>query len=472
VEEQIRLLGRGTLFADEVEGGEIGAGSLADAQGRDAGAVAGAAGGTTGPAGGPAGPAGGSTDPSGAPAARATAPSIDRSLRAQMTAELRERLKEGRPLRVYLGVDATARSLHIGHFVPLQKLRLFQRLGHQVIFLIGDYTTLIGDPTGRKDERQKITHEEILENAKDYTRQAFRLLDPEKTEVRFNGEWLGKLGFKDIVELAAIFPLRWVVSRRDFKDRLDRGEPLRLHETLYCLMQGYDARALRCDVQIGAYDQHLNMLAGRWIQEHFGEKPHIIWTFPLLPGTDGRKMSKSFGNAINITDSPDDMYGKCMRIADSMLDSYLDLTTDLEPEAIDALKAKLREPGVNPMDVKKEVALSLVRQYYDEATARGAADHFRSLVQEKEVPDEVPRVFVPAELAGRPVPWVDLVAVLAHDGQKLVPSKGEFRRLMAQGGFYVEQEPVKDAAAVYDGGDGVLIRLGKRRFFRVTQPVA
>jgi tyrosyl-tRNA synthetase len=435
-DEQIDILLRGTQFADEVEGGADLASSLADAQSGDGG---------------------GGDGPS------------ERNLRQQMSSELRERLKDGRPLRVYLGVDATARSLHIGHFVPLQKLRAFQKLGHQVVFLIGDYTTLIGDPTGRKEERQRITHEQILENAKDFTRQAYRLLDPEKTEVRYNGEWLSKLGFKEIVDLAAIFPLRWVVSRRDFRDRMDRGEPLRMHETLYCLMQGYDAYALECDVQIGAYDQHLNMLAGRWIQEHFGQKPHIIWTFPLLPGTDGRKMSKSYGNAINIDDTPDDMFGKCMRIADEMLPIYIDLTTDFPPAEADALKARLKEPGVNPMDVKKAVASSLVRQYHGEEAAVAAADHFRSLVQDKEIPEEIPELAVPVELRGRSMPWVDLLASLEHEGKKLIGSKSEFRRLMQQGGFYVEQEPVKEIGATYEPSPSVLIRLGKRRFFRVQQ---
>jgi tyrosyl-tRNA synthetase len=450
VERQITLLLRGTRFADEAEGGEAEASSLAETQHADDTASR-------------------SPDPTAPPTAPPTGPPTGRTLREQMTVELRERLKAGRPLRVYLGVDATARSLHIGHFVPLQKLRLFQKLGHQVIFLIGDYTTLIGDPTGRKEERQRITHEEILENAKDFARQAYRLLDPERTELRYNGEWLSKLSFQEIVEIASIFPLKWVVSRRDFRERMDRGEPLRFHETLYCLMQGYDAYALKCDVQIGAYDQHLNMLAGRWIQEHFADRPHIIWTFPLLPGTDGRKMSKSYGNTINITDIPDDMYGKCMRIADGMLDSYLDLTTDYEPEAVDDLKARLAQHGTNPMDVKKEVAFSLVRQYYDEATARAAADQFRSLVQEKEIPDEVPELRVPAELQGRPVPWPDLLAALTHEGRPLATSKGEVRRLMAQGGFYVEQEPIRDAAAVYEPSPSVLVRLGKRRYFRIRQ---
>jgi len=260
-----------------------------------------------------------------------------------------------------------------------------------------------------------------------------------------------------------------VVSRRDFQERLERGESLRLHETLYCLMQGFDAHALKCDVQIGGYDQHFNMLAGRWIQEHFEEKPHIVWTYPLLMGTDGRKMSKSFGNAINITETPDDMYGKCMRISDDLIPSYIDLATDIAPAEADALKARLKQDGVNPMEIKKEVALSLVRQYHGEEAARAAAGHFRSLVQEKEIPEEIPDVIVPADIRGRAVPWPDLLVRLEYEGKRLVEGKGVLRRLMAQGGFYVEQEPVRDPAAAYDGSSEVLIRIGKRRFYRVKQ---
>jgi tyrosyl-tRNA synthetase len=441
VEEQLALLLRGCLFADEAEGADLTADSLAQAQ------------------------AASTTEAGAAGVERA-----GRTLRRQMTEELRQRLQEGRPLRIYLGVDPTATSLHIGHFVPVQRLRLFQELGHQVVFLIGDYTGLIGDPTGQKSERKRFTHEQLMQMAEDYQRQAYRLLDPQRTEVRYNGEWLSKLTFAEIVELAAIFPLRWVVSRHDFQDRMARGESLRLHETLYCLMQGYDAYALHCDVQIGAYDQHLNMLAGRWIQEHFGERPHIVWTNPLLPGTDGRKMSKSYGNAINIQDTPDDMYGKCMRISDDLIPIYIDLTTDFTPAEADALKARLGQHGVNPMEIKKELALSVVRQYYGDEAAGEAQERFRSLVQQKEVPDEIPEVRVPPELQGHPVAWPDLLVALECDGKKLAASKGEVRRLISQGGFYVEQEPVSDPAAAYRPAPSVLIRMGKRRYYRVVSP--
>lgn len=442
IEQQVGVLLRGTLFADEVEGGEAtGASSLTKAQ---------------------ESPDGSEKD---------VALSAEGSLRRQMTAELRDRLhlcrKEDRPLRVYLGADPTATSLHIGHFVPVQKLRVFQQLGHQVVFLIGDYTGLIGDPTGQSTTRKRFTHEELRAMSADYTSQVFRLLDPEKTEVRYNGDWLSKLTFAKLVELAAIFPLKWVISRRDFQERMERGESLRLHETLYCLMQGYDAFALECDVQVGGYDQHFNMLAGRWIQEQFGQKPHIVWTYPLLLGTDGRKMSKSYGNAVNILDTPEDMYGKCMRISDDLICSYIDLTTDLSPDRAEELKARLKEPSVNPMEVKKEVAASLVRQYHGAGAAASAARHFESTVQRKEVPDEVPEVRIPDDLHGRSLTWPDLLTSLEHDGCALAPSKGEVRRLIQQGGFYVNQEPVKEIGALYMPAPETLIRMGKRKYFKI-----
>jgi tyrosyl-tRNA synthetase len=427
VGEQLEILLRGCLVADEVEG--AGASSLTTE-------------GEPGP----------------------------RSLRAQKAAELRERLAEsartGRPLRVYLGADPTARSLHIGHFVAVQKLRQFQELGHQVVFLVGDYTATVGDPSGQSSERRRLAHAEVMAMAEDYQSQVFRLLDPARTEARYNGEWLAKLTFAELIELASIFPLRWIVSRRDFAERLERGESLRLHETLYSIMQGYDAYALHCDVQVGGYDQHFNLLAGRWIQEHFGERPHIMLTLPLLPGTDGRKMSKSYGNTIAIRDTPEDMYGKTMRVADEFLPAYLDLATALPLARVDVLKRSLGGRGVNPMEVKKELAAHLVELYHGRDEAERAAAHFRTVVQERAAPDEIQEVRLPAELAAAAasagITWPDLLAAL-----KLASSKSEVRRLMQQGGFYVEQEPVMDVGARYRGG-GVLIRLGKRKYVRIS----
>ena len=383
-------------------------------------------------------------------------------LRAQMQAELAEKLKLGRPLRVYLGVDPTGTNLHVGHFVPLQKQRKFQELGHQAIFLIGDYTATIGDPSGQAGERRRFKHEEVLALAKTYTDQAFRVLDRARTEVRYNGEWLAKLTFADVIELASIFPMKQIIARRDFQLRMERGESLRFHEALYALMQGYDAYALDCDVQVGSYDQHFNMLAGRAIQERFGRPPHTMITNPIIIGTDGRKMSKSYGNTINIQDEPFDMYGKTMRIADEHLPEYIELTSSFAPAEIDALLAELRA-GNNPMEVKKRLAANLVAQYHGEEAARQAAEQFRQVVQQKEAPEEVPDVRVPDDLAR--ASWVDLLA-----GLTLTKSKGEARRLMQQGGFYVAQEPVADPEARASiPADGVLVRLGKRRYYRLVR---
>lgn len=438
VDEQIEILLRGTHFPDEGGDAITGLETLRAGSPSASGAAA---------------------EPAGTAASSAERP---RGLRAQMTHELRERLKEGRPLRVYIGADPTAPSLHIGHFVSVQKLRIFQELGHQVIFLIGDYTGTIGDPTGQSGERKRFTHAELREMARDYEAQAFRLLDPAKTEVRYNSEWLSKLTFLDLVELASIFPLKWVVSRHDFAERLSRGESLRLHETLYCIMQGYDAYALDCDVQVGGYDQYLNMLAGRWIQEHFGKKPHVPWTYPLLMGTDGRKMSKSFGNTVNLLDSAEDMYGKSMRISDDQLHPWIDLATSFRPAEAESLKAELRAPGVNPMEVKKRVAFDITRQYHGAEEAERAAHVFAQVVQGKAMPDDVPTLPVPAAARAGGMSWPDLLVAL-----DLVKSKGEARRLMAQGGFYVEDEPVTDANAMYAPQPVTIIRLGKRRWVRL-----
>jgi tyrosyl-tRNA synthetase len=417
IEDQIETLLRGTLYADEVAG-------------RNAGADIGAVGG--------------------------------RTLREQMTAELQERLKEGRPLRVYLGVDPTSTDLHVGHFVPIHKLRQFQELGHRVIFLIGDYTATVGDPSDQQTERKRLSHDQVLELGKTYAEQAFHLLDPKQTEIRKNGEWLSKLTFADILELASILPLKWVISRRDFKDRLDRGESLRLHETLYALMQGYDAYALHCDVQVGGYDQHFNMLAGRWIQEHFAEKPHVMITLPLLVGTDGRKMSKSYGNAIHIHNTPEDMYGKTMRIADESIIEFFELTTTYTGSEVAAFKTRLNKRDVNPMAIKKELAEHLVTLYHGEDAAKKASEHFRQVVQQKSVPEAVETVILSPEII-MGTTWVDILVSC-----NLVKSKSEMRRLIEQGGFYVEQEQVRDLAAKWDGSSSTVIRLGKRRYLRIV----
>jgi tyrosyl-tRNA synthetase len=406
VDEQVELLLRGTVFADEV----------------------------------------GDLEPQG--------------LRQKMAEELRDRLREGRPLRVYQGFDPTARSLHLGHMVPAIKLRQFQQLGHQVIFLVGDYTAMIGDPSGQSSERSRLTHEQATENAKLYVDQAFHLLTPEQTEVRRNGEWLSRLTFADLIELAALFPLKQIVARRDFQARMEAGDSLRFHECLYALMQGYDAFALECDVQVGGYDQHFNMLAGRIIQQSRGQKPHVMLTMPLLMGTDRRKMSKSYGNAIMLTDTPADMYGKCLRVSDDLIPQYLDLVTTLEPDEIEAAKAALAAGEAHPKELKKRIGSNVTRQYHGEAAAREAAETFRLVSEERSAPADVPAAEVSVGPEGL---W--LPRVLAELG--LVKSSSEARRLLAQGAIKLDGERVTDPEARLLPGPEVLVQVGKRKFLRI-----
>ncbi|HES58570.1 MAG TPA: tyrosine--tRNA ligase, partial [Firmicutes bacterium] len=368
-------------------------------------------------------------------------------LRAQMREELKRKLEKsaasGVPLRIYIGVDPTRTSLHIGHMVPVVQLRKFQALGHTVIFLIGDYTATVGDPSGQSSEREALSHERVLELAEFYQDQAFRLLDREQTEIRYNGEWLSRLSFNETAELAAQFPLGQVIARQDFRNRLESGAGVRLHECLYMLMQGYDAYALNCDVQVGGYDQHFNLLAGRILQKHFAEKlkgkgdhplypgqpvkgPHVMMTYPLLMGTDGRKMSKSWGNTIDVLDEPHDIYGKVMRIADEMIPHYIDIAV----EARQALKEQWKQKAADdPMGVKKWVAHSITALFCGDEAAQAAAEHFQRTVQDKQVGEEdAPEAIVPQEFQYANVRLADLIVALA-----LAPSKKEAQRLMEQG---------------------------------------
>lgn len=429
VEEQLKILMRGTFFADEAEGGmerrtnsEV---VFESAENRG-------------------------------------------GLREQMRRELGLRLSSGKPLRVYLGVDPTARSLHIGHLVPVLKLRQFQDLGHQVVFLIGDYTGLIGDPSGRTQARIQLDAETLKEMSSNYTDQVFRILDPTKTEVRRNSEWLADLRFEDIIRLAAQFPLKQIVARRDFQERMERGESLRFHETLYALMQGYDAYALHCDIQVGGYDQYFNLLAGRVIQEAHGEKPHVMITLPLLPGTDGRKMSKSYANTVDVTDSPADMFGKVMRISDDLIARYLESCCMLPAEELDGLLKQLGDSSVNPMELKLRVAEEITALYHGAQGGTEGKAAFERLSMRRETPpdDEIPVKKVEKSMCDGRTPWY---AVLADLG--LVESRGAAKRLIKGGGFKVNGRAVKDWEATLpaagDDPPSFVIQYGKRNYARL-----
>jgi len=313
--------------------------------------------------------------------------------------ELRARLEKSRqtgvPLRVKAGFDPTAPDLHLGHTVLMRKLKHFQDLGHQVIFLVGDYTSLIGDPTGRNVTRKPLTREQIDANAKTYTDQVFRILDREKTEVRFNSEWLGKLTFEDIIRLAAKFTVSQMLERAEFHARFQNEQPISLHELMYPLAQGYDSVALRCDVELGGTDQKFNLIAGRELQRDYGQPPQIVLMTPIIEGLDGvQKMSKSLNNAIGIHEPPQEMYGKLMSISDEMMGRYWTLLTDLRQSEIDRMNADIASGALHPMQAKKNLARTIVAGFYGQEAARQADENWAKMFQQKTVAGEIESVIV------------------------------------------------------------------------------
>ncbi len=385
----------------------------------------------------------------------------DAQLYATMREELRERLMDsqrtGKPLRVYCGYDPTAPDLHLGHTVTMRKLRQFQELGHQAIFVIGTYTSLIGDPSDKDKARPRPTEEQVMANARTYTEQAFRILDPEKTEVRYNGEWLSKLDFKTIIELASNFTVQQFLARDNFAKRYAKGDPIWLHEFFYAVMQGYDAVVLEADVQLGATEQLFNIMAGRKLQEVFGQRPQIPVTVPILVGTDGHvRMSKSMGNYIGITEPPEVMYGKVMSIPDEAMSNYFNLVTRWSPAQIAQLEAEIASGALHPMEAKKRLAWEIVDIFYGSAAADEAAAHFARVHQQRELPESMPEHTLTA-----PVKLVDLLVTLG-----LASSKSNARRLIQQGGVRLDDTRIDDLEALVEPGEHVL-QVGKRNFVRL-----
>ncbi|GAB4335950.1 MAG: tyrosine--tRNA ligase [Dehalococcoidia bacterium] len=369
--------------------------------------------------------------------------------------ELRKLLEEDRPLRVYLGIDPTATSLTLGHTVPLRKLRQFQQFGHHAIFLIGDYTALIGDPSDKNKLRPMLTPEEIKRNERTYFEQAARFLDPGRTELRHNSEWLAKLDFREIITLMSKFTVAEMLRRDNFRKRFDDGDPIYLHEFLYSLMQGYDAYALACDVQVGGTEQLFNLMAGRKIQADAGQRPHVPITMPILVGIDGKmRMSKSLGNYIAIDDSPEEQYGKTMSIPDDVIGDYFMLATNLDRADVVATIEALRRGERDPMAEKKRLARTIVTEMWGEAAARAAEEQFERTIQHKEAPEVMPVAQVDD---GRP-----LLDVLVEAG--IVPSKREGRRLFEQGAVAVDG---KVAAVEAVATPGSTVQVGKRRWLRI-----
>lgn len=374
-------------------------------------------------------------------------------------AGLAERLKSGRPLRIKAGFDPTAPDLHLGHTVLLNKMRTFQELGHECYFLIGDFTGMIGDPTGRNVTRLPLTREQVLANARTYQEQIFKILDPERTRVVFNSEWMDQIGAAGMVQLAGKYTLARMLERDDFQKRYASGQPIALHELLYPLVQGYDSVALRADVELGGTDQKFNLLVGRHLQEASGQVPQVVLTMPILEGLDGvQKMSKSLGNYIAIAEPPEEMFGKLMSISDMLMWRYFELLS-FETAATIAAWRRETEKGLNPRDVKFRLALELVGRFHGAAAAEEAKAAFIARFRDGVVPEDMPEV----ELAA--ADSCPLAQVLRDAG--LCPSTSDAFRQIAQRAVRVDGERVEDRGLVLPAGREYVIQVGKRRFARV-----
>ena len=384
---------------------------------------------------------------------------MDRELRARLT----ESLMEDRPLRVYLGVDPTSPDLHIGHCVTLRKLALFQQLGHQSILLIGDFTGLVGDPSD-KDSLRPMQAAEVLEhNAATYRDQAFKLLDPERTEVRRNSEWLGQMSFSDVIHLASNFTVQQFAERDTFKNRIDAAQPVYVHEFMYGLMQGYDAVALEADVQLGGTDQTFNIMCGRTLQEREEQPPQVAVLTPILVGTDGKqRMSKSTGNYIGIDEPPSDQYAKTMSIPDDVIVRFFDYGTNVSDEDVDRIEADLDSGALKPMDAKRRLARAVVGEWHGDEAAQAAEDQWTRTVSQRNVPDDIPDA--PIDFGGADSVEVSL-PVLLHD-IGAAASRAEAKRLVSQGAVRIDDEVVQDQSAQIT--NGAVLRVGRRKWYRIV----
>jgi tyrosyl-tRNA synthetase len=374
---------------------------------------------------------------------------------------LEAKLKQGRPLVVKAGFDPTAPDLHIGHTVLINKMRQFQLLGHDVVFLIGDFTGMIGDPSGKNATRPPLTPEEIKANAETYESQIFKILDPELTRVEFNSSWMGEMDAAGLIKLAARHTVARMLERDDFNKRYKSGQSISIHEFLYPLVQGYDSVALKADVELGGTDQKFNLLVGRQLQQDFGQPPQIVMTTPLLEGLDGvQKMSKSLGNYIGITDSPGEMFGKLMSISDDLMWRYFEVLSFRSLDEIAGLKKAVAD-GMNPRDAKFELGVEIVARFHDDGAAEGAREEFISRFQKGAMPDEIPQVSLDAE---------DGKLGIAHllRGAGLVGSTSEAFRMIKQGAVKIDGERVEDRALHVEAGSTHIYQVGKRKFARVT----
>ena len=386
--------------------------------------------------------------------------------RGELKAKLEKSAREGRPLQVKLGLDPTAPDIHLGFAVVLRKLRLFQDLGHVVVIIIGDYTALIGDPTGRSTTRPMLSPEETAANGKTYVEQLAKVLDREKTVVRFNSEWLGKLSFAELVGLASKMTVAQVMQREDFKNRFEAGQPIGLHELLYPLSQAYDSVAIGADIEMGGQDQRFNNLAGRALQKELGQEPQVVLLMPLLVGLEGvKKMSKSLGNYVGISEPPVEMFGKLMSLGDELMPTYYELCTDVPLDEVGVLTDSRQ---THPREAKKRLAREIITLYHGPEAAQTADDEFERVHRQHEVPDDMPEVAVPdgiCDAAGH----ARVTALLVAAG--LAASSGEAKRLVGQGGVSIDGEKLTDPAGMVLIQSGQVVKVGRNRFARLIAPV-
>lgn len=376
--------------------------------------------------------------------------------------KLEKSAKENKPLTIKLGLDPSAPDIHLGHTVVLRKMKAFQDLGHQVVIIIGDATGMIGDPTGKSAVRKQLSHEQVLENARTYQEQIFKILDREKTIVKFNSEWLQTMNFMDVANLASKYTVARMLERDDFKKRFASNQSISIHEFFYPLMQGYDSVAIKADIEMGGTDQKFNILMGRTLQKEYDQEPQIALLMPIIEGTDGvKKMSKSLGNYIGISEAPNDMYGKTMSIPDELIIRYFELVTDEHPDSIEAMKSDIEKDKVNPRDLKMKLAKEVVKLYHGEEKALEAEQYFKSVFQKKNIPDDIAEMEVSIEESEEGLFFIPKIVT----GLKLSPSTSEARRLLKQGGIKLNGEKVENDKIALETGD--IIQVGKRKFAKI-----
>lgn len=381
----------------------------------------------------------------------------------ELVQKLEKSIKENKPLKIKLGCDPTRPDLHLGHSVVLRKLAQFQQLGHQAILIIGDFTGMIGDPSGRNSSRPPLSFEEARANGKSYFEQASKILDKEKTKIVHNSEWLGKMTFEDVIKLSSKYTVARMLERDDFTKRYKNGIPISIHEILYPLAQAMDSVAIESDVELGGTDQKFNLLVGRDIQREFGIAPQVIITMPLLVGTDGvEKMSKSYDNYIGINDSPKDIYGRTLSIPDNLIYTYFELATDASNDELNKIKEDLSNQQVNPRDIKRALARKLVEMYHSKQAAIDAENEFDNIFVKKGLPDEIPEF----QFEGG-INEIDILDLIVKVG--FAPSKGEARRLVTQGGVTINGEKISDFKAVINLENEFIMKVGKRNFIKITR---